>query len=360
MLENKKLITIKNNQRLINDITKDIFYSFRYFFFSDIIKAIKYNPKKEFGNVLNNEIEAIRTALYNRDIYYKQGHLYSKNNRFSSRLSAILRQLGTYSISKKAFKINIHNPALSTINADIQIINSEQEKKTNKILYLIGILAGHELYFNSEKDSIKSYIEELSSRIERLTGSSVKWRNGHYEQYIKSFVYNVNRSMNKFKTEEVEKIRKKISQAMIEDNISDDELEKIVEHEIEVAKSRAKMIADGESRQIKSSILKKKSLEAGIDKYIWRTKGDEKVRPANKYQARAGWNHRYLDGKLCSFSNPPITNFVTMGTASAGEDFNCRCEAILVPPSEEYKYKNSWLLDDINKKVNSKEKEENF
>ncbi len=44
--------------------------------------------------------------------------------------------------------------------------------------------------------------------------------------------------------------------------------------------------------------------------YIWRTAGDDKVRPS----------HAANDGKIIAWDNPPATG-------NPGEDFNCRCKA---------------------------------
>lgn len=52
--------------------------------------------------------------------------------------------------------------------------------------------------------------------------------------------------------------------------------------------------------------------QAGItDRYVWRTRRDERVRPS----------HRMNDGRIFSWSDPPATGH-------PGDDYNCRCEAV--------------------------------
>ena len=65
--------------------------------------------------------------------------------------------------------------------------------------------------------------------------------------------------------------------------------------------------------------------EVGIDNYIWSTSHDSRVRH----------DHRELQGKVFSFSNPPITDKATGARNNPGEDFGCRCVAIPVMPERE-------------------------
>jgi SPP1 gp7 family putative phage head morphogenesis protein len=58
------------------------------------------------------------------------------------------------------------------------------------------------------------------------------------------------------------------------------------------------------------------------ERYVWRTRGDIKVRPA----------HRRNDGRIFSWSDPPSTGHPGVG-------YNCRCEAVpYVPGATEFAY----------------------
>ncbi len=64
--------------------------------------------------------------------------------------------------------------------------------------------------------------------------------------------------------------------------------------------------------QLKSDLFptREEQEEAGVTHYIWRTVGDDKVRPS----------HAANDGKVFAWSNPPPTGH-------PGDDYNCRCQA---------------------------------
>jgi SPP1 gp7 family putative phage head morphogenesis protein len=66
----------------------------------------------------------------------------------------------------------------------------------------------------------------------------------------------------------------------------------------------------------------KRFLAAGITQYIWRTSGDEAVRPA----------HRALEGKTFRCDSPPVVDPATGKRAHPGEHDGCRCTAEPVIP----------------------------
>ena len=65
------------------------------------------------------------------------------------------------------------------------------------------------------------------------------------------------------------------------------------------------------------------------DRYVWRTEGDEKVRPS----------HRANDGHIFNLDDPTATGH-------PGTDFNCRCRAIPYVPGETEYASHSLLLPD--------------
>jgi SPP1 gp7 family putative phage head morphogenesis protein len=76
-------------------------------------------------------------------------------------------------------------------------------------------------------------------------------------------------------------------------------------------KARARLIARDQVSKINGNMTQKRQQDGGIELYVWRTSGDERVRAS----------HSAHEGTIYSWSNPPE------GTGAPGEDYQCRCHA---------------------------------
>jgi SPP1 gp7 family putative phage head morphogenesis protein len=72
--------------------------------------------------------------------------------------------------------------------------------------------------------------------------------------------------------------------------------------------------------KLNGKLTESRQRDIGVEGYIWRTVGDERVRET----------HESVDGDYYSWDNPPSE---TDGNAP-GEDYQCRCWAEPVLPSE--------------------------
>lgn len=82
----------------------------------------------------------------------------------------------------------------------------------------------------------------------------------------------------------------------------------------------ARRIARTEVARTQSTLVQAQAQSVGIDQYVWHTAEDESVRAS----------HQAMDGKVCSFSNPPE---VEPGKYySPGNIWNCRCYAAPLIP----------------------------
>jgi SPP1 gp7 family putative phage head morphogenesis protein len=116
-----------------------------------------------------------------------------------------------------------------------------------------------------------------------------------------------------FAQETVEKLRKNLS-LLISDGRSRHDVRRAVENELNISKGRAKFIARQETSLLTSNIKEVQYKQAGVDRYIWRTVGDNRVRD----------KHDELNGKEYSFSNPPEAKYFSTGKPeNPGHDFNC-------------------------------------
>ena len=85
-----------------------------------------------------------------------------------------------------------------------------------------------------------------------------------------------------------------------------------------VSESRAELIARDQTLKANAALTEVRHKEAGIERYVWSTSRDERVRP---------W-HQALEGRIFRYDHePPVTN--DRGDRNLpGEDYQCRCVAV--------------------------------
>lgn len=90
-----------------------------------------------------------------------------------------------------------------------------------------------------------------------------------------------------------------------------------------VVASRAALIARDQVNKLRGNLTRTRQTSLGIDKYVWRTSRDERVRES----------HLVKEGKVFSWDKPPAD------TGHPGQDIQCRCTAEPYieeePPAEE-------------------------
>lgn len=89
-----------------------------------------------------------------------------------------------------------------------------------------------------------------------------------------------------------------------------------------VSESRAELIARDQTLKFNAGINRIRQVNAGIERYVWSTSHDERVRP----------EHAELDGQVFSWSSPPQ---LENGPLHPGQDYNCRCVALPLLEEEE-------------------------
>lgn len=99
----------------------------------------------------------------------------------------------------------------------------------------------------------------------------------------------------------------------LQNGIRYEDLAKEVERIGDVTESRAKLIARDQTSKMNGAFNEARQTSLGIEKYIWQTSGDERVRD----------DHAKNDGETFRWDKAPLTGH-------PGEDINCRCVAIPV------------------------------
>jgi len=89
----------------------------------------------------------------------------------------------------------------------------------------------------------------------------------------------------------------------------------IMAERTDVSDSRAKLIARDQVSKLNGQLTMERQTDLGVESYIWRTVGDERVRE----------EHDILDGETFSWDSPPEPGH-------PGEDYQCRCWAEPILP----------------------------
>jgi SPP1 gp7 family putative phage head morphogenesis protein len=90
----------------------------------------------------------------------------------------------------------------------------------------------------------------------------------------------------------------------------------IMSERTDVSDSRAKLIARDQVAKLNGQLTMERQIDMGVDSYIWRTVGDERVRET----------HADNEDQTFAWDNPPVE------TGHPGEDYQCRCWAEPVLP----------------------------
>ena len=95
-----------------------------------------------------------------------------------------------------------------------------------------------------------------------------------------------------------------------------EEIAKDIEERFDVAKSSAKLVARDQTLSFYGEVNKARQEALGVERYIWRTVNDERVRSV----------HAEFDGNVYSWDDPPGDGSPQEGTHPATA-INCRCYA---------------------------------
>lgn len=99
-----------------------------------------------------------------------------------------------------------------------------------------------------------------------------------------------------------------------------DDISKLLQEQAGYSTSRAELTARDQTLKLYGQIQQERQQNAGIERYVWTTSLDERVRP----------DHADLDGSIQRWDDPPIVDRRTGRRGHPGFDFQCRCSAVAV------------------------------
>lgn len=124
-------------------------------------------------------------------------------------------------------------------------------------------------------------------------------------------------TMNRIRNRMAERIIENVDSASLTKNLISD-----IEEIAGVSVRRAALIGSDQVGKLNGRISQYNQQHAGIDEYRWSSCRDDRVRPL----------HRYLDGKIFSWSDPP-------SEGHPGQPIRCRCVAIPIIDLEKIRVK---------------------
>lgn len=259
----------------------------------------------------------LREALDAGTVWYEDGAFRGK---FSAVVSKELRRIGaTFDSKTKTYKIKQENIPVFHKTLILSGNEKDRNRKDDVLEALEKVISGE-----SQKIDFSNYSTAIVSDLHTQflvgipTGLNVPMELTSWtaKKIMEEYIENLNTYSNKLKVDEMEKLREKVLEA-VSQGYRSDKVADLIRTQYGQTKKHADFIARQETSLLVSKYREARYGEAGIERYMWYTANDERVRP----------DHAALDNHIFSWDSPPIVNRATGKRGNPGEDFNCRCIA---------------------------------
>lgn len=267
--------------------------------------AIKQTPRPDrFRKRVERKLKPIRAsrtdeARYKRDLYSVVNHITSKVEQtlipYLKAESGIIELRG-----KDAMPEDEIRRRLAEIRRNNQVNPDSAER-------VAGATA------NRVKDTVD---ERLRNEIRRSVGIDIKpamLDDAHVTPSLNSAVKDNVKLITSIPNEYLDRVEKHLVEAVVAGK-RHEELARLVHNIGQSTYRRAEIIARDQVSKMNSSFNRIRQQSVGIEKYVWSTSNDERVRP----------EHVENNGKTFRWAEPPEE------TGHPGEDIMCRCVALPV------------------------------
>lgn len=267
--------------------------------------------------------EPVIEALKNGEIFYVENKGFEAKNKFKNKISAILegwgakfnKWKGIYVISRDKIPSGVlvaiaENKIMQ--EQKIKIIKSYLDEVLNNIPYMVDSMIFDDEVITILDDAgkeVKKNVKALKIIEPKLTPKQKRVIAEEYTNNMKFFVKD-------WAENRISEMRKKVQQLILK-GYRADEVEKFLINEYNVAKNKAKFLAENETNIMMSEYKKVTYQSMGSTKFVWRTITDGKEREL----------HKQLNGTTWSWDNPPVIDERTGQTGLPGQTYNCRCMA---------------------------------
>ena len=307
---------------------KDIYHRTIYQEIKFFLDKILFEPileiaeSKDIDNAVSKEL---LTALRKGTITYAKEYF---TGTFKASIGLELRKIGaTWDKGKKAYYLpqgRIPTDVKIAIAQGISDIQSKIAKINKKLDYLQTSGAIATLGLSKQIDLVLGDIDkQIKTTIPKDIGLPMTLSEFQKEAIRREYTDNLNKYIKKLTIDSTTRLREKV-QEQVSQGYRASSLLDVIHAQKGVSDRHALFIAKQEISLLTSTYRDARYKEAGINKYIWASTHDNRVRH----------DHKILDGKVFNFNRPPVTNQATGARNNPGYDFGCRCRAVPILPDD--------------------------
>ena len=304
------------------DIERQLIKIFREVIYDPITEVLQPAMPEKL-ELKNDKFDDLRKALNRGRIEYSEGVF---SGRFSASISIAIRSFGgkldkrsgTYKVKPTAVPTWVREAAAGykmRAKKMVKDLNARLDEIQKNLPEELGL---HKIDATSAIKSVDQGFREVAKTMTVKPTLSEKSK----EDLAKNYSQNMDLWVKKFTEREISELRE-IAEENAQKGYRADLLADKIRRRFGVSESKAKFLAQQETGLFMSKYRAQRFGDAGVKRYIWRTTGDVKVRH----------DHKSLNGRIFSYTDPPVVDEATGRKGNPGEDFNCRCvdQPILEP-----------------------------
>lgn len=280
-----------------------------------------YNPLFEKLHIKPraiNDLDVLRNALREGKIFYIDGG-FKAVNKFGNTIARELERIGaTYDRRQKMYRIQYDRLPKDLLVSVAEAQRLSQERVIFVDNFLKNFLGNIDdfvdnIAFTDEVITILDDAnQQIKKNVKKINVLTPELDETQLREIAKSYTTNMQYYIKKWAEKDIPEFRKKVQQAVLE-GYREDKVQKILEREYKIGADKAKFLAQNETSIMLAQYRKVTYQRMGFNKFKWVTIMDGKERKL----------HADLNGKICSFDNPPIIDKHTGQTGLPGETYNC-------------------------------------
>jgi SPP1 gp7 family putative phage head morphogenesis protein len=286
-----------------------------------LIDPLKRELKAQ-GVKLNAKTGPIIAAIESGQISYVDGKFFGS---FNAALGKELRAIGArFDKRGKCYSVELSTLPVEVKTA-LSVASEKNKRKISKIVETIDKIASEGIEPIDVEPALTGVFFDLNKQFDATIGGagdlaiSPKMSKVVEERLATEYIDNVNLTIKGWADESIIDLRQRVVESGTQ-GYRADRIRDIILAEQGVTQRKAEFIARQETSLLTSKFREERYKDAGIDKYMWQTSEDGRVRE----------DHKILDKSIQSWSRPPIVERATGRRAHPGEDYRCRCIALPV------------------------------
>lgn len=275
---------------------------------------------KEAKEIHNARISALESSLHRGIMEYRDGYFVGP---LTAAISKELRSYGAvYNKVRKVYYLEIAQMPQNILQA-IAAGNQASQSVLKKVQTFLRSIEGREIKAPKIEPLFDEVLDKLGKQF-NITTKVVTDRdleipiNPKFADQIKeAYTDNLDKYIKEWHDQAILRLREKVSEN-VEAGFRAENLIDIIKLERGVSQRKAIFLAKQETSLMTASYREIRYKDIGVQKYVWSTSHDERVRE----------DHKILNGHVFDFDHPPVTNQKTGAKNNPGEDYGCRCVAI--------------------------------